>query len=171
MMHTSYTFWLWVINLRKSLVAVQSFKKEALSLLFCFQRSQADRQKVRLLLLPQRCQSAESAAQGWQGKYLPVCTMVLLGLQAPLLVSSLATGRWGGERREGRREGEVWRGVVYNSFIFSKHDLRLKKLCVCVIFKVNRLQQQTNSWKLLNRSTDMSKRLTTPPTQKSVFLE
>lgn len=44
-----------------------------------------------LLPLPLPGQSAEAAAQRRRGKYLPVNTMVLLGLQARLLRSSMAT--------------------------------------------------------------------------------
>lgn len=50
-----------------------------------------------LLPLPLPGQSAEAAAQWRRGKYLPVNTMVLLGLQALLLRSSKATEVVGGK--------------------------------------------------------------------------
>ncbi|CAB1423572.1 unnamed protein product [Pleuronectes platessa] len=63
----------------------------------------------------QQCQSAESTAQR-QGKYLPVHTMVLLGLQAPLLVSSPAT-REEEEREGGRAWGRL--GIKLRTFLLE----------------------------------------------------
>ncbi|KAK5870503.1 hypothetical protein PBY51_003445 [Eleginops maclovinus] len=56
---------------------------------------------------------------GGGGKYLPLCTIVLLGLQAPPAGEEPGSG---GEREGGERG---WRGGVHKHLQLPKHDLRL----------------------------------------------
>lgn len=66
-------------------------------------------QEVGLLLLPQLCQSAERR----RGKYPPVHTMVLLGLQAPLLGEHSANE---GGRADGAAECKTSPAAGINTF-------------------------------------------------------